>query len=263
MEYITVLSEMKEQKLTYGKLIEILKALGIQEGDTICVHSDLLPFGKYKVPKGQYEQAYVDALLEVIGDEGTLIMPTFSYSFCKNEVYNVKDTKSTVGSLTEYFRKLPTVTRTLDPIFSFAVCGKNKEKYLDIGEECFSRDSMYGKLVDDKAKMVFLGAEKGFTFNHFMEATMQVPYRFMKRFHGTIVDGEKEYIVYRDYYVRHLDRPSIPSRTKLKEFLQENEILKTIRIGSATISCAECDKWFAIASEQYKTNPYYFLESDN
>lgn len=32
-------------------------------------------------------------------------MPTFTYSFCKNEIYDKLNSKSTVGVLTEYFRK--------------------------------------------------------------------------------------------------------------------------------------------------------------
>lgn len=262
MDYSTILAETENQKLTYGQLIEGLKQVGIKKGDNICVHSDLMAFGLFQLPKGEYQQAYVDALLEVIGKEGTLIMPTFSYSFCKNKVYNVQASRSTVGSLTEYFRKLPYVSRTKDPIFSFSVCGKNTERYLDIGEDCFSRDSMYGKLLDDEAKLIFLGDLIGLTFIHFVEETAGVPYRFMKRFHGTIVDGDKTYPAHRDYLVRCLDRDSIPLYPRLVSFLKENKLVDTITVNSATISCVECKKWFEAAFAQLKEDPLYFVRTE-
>ena len=89
----TVLSEMNGCNITYGNIVDALYKVGIKRGDTICVHSELLKFGIFKLPREEYMQAYIDALLEVIGEEGTLLMPTFSYSFCKGEIYDIENTK--------------------------------------------------------------------------------------------------------------------------------------------------------------------------
>lgn len=258
----TIIAEGKGGVITYAQLVEALKKAGINQGDTICVHSDLTKFGKNKLPRTEYLQSYIDAFREVLGEEGILIMPTFSYSFCNGEEYNVQTTKSTVGVLTEYFRKCPEVVRTRDPIFSFAIHGREIEQYRDIGEACFSRDSMYGKLVDNKAKIIFLGGKRGcFTFNHFLESIMKVPYRFMKRFEGIVIDGDNKYQTYRDYYVRHLNQNSIQSVEIMSAFLEEKGIINTVEIGDATISCIECEAWYNAAVVQYKKNPYYFLQS--
>lgn len=43
-------------------------------------------------------------MLDIIGKNGTLIMPVFSYSFCKNEIYDKLYSKGKVGVLNEFFR---------------------------------------------------------------------------------------------------------------------------------------------------------------
>lgn len=75
-------------------MIATLEKLEIQEGDTICVHTELFKFGTALLPKKQHLSVYIEAMLDVIGKNGTLIMPVFSYSFCKNEVYNKLYSKS-------------------------------------------------------------------------------------------------------------------------------------------------------------------------
>ncbi|MEY8392200.1 AAC(3) family N-acetyltransferase [Lachnospiraceae bacterium 45-W7] len=259
MDRETVLAERRGRKLTYGEYVDALRAVGLQAGDTICVHSDLPQFGRTRIARGAYEQAFVEGLLEVIGTEGTLIMPTFSYSFCKGEVFDVQNTKSDVGCLTEHFRKLPGVIRTAEPIFSFALSGKNAERYLAIGESCFSRDSMYGKLLDDDAKIVFLGSHMGATFNHYVEAQMEVPYRFMKRFSGIVRNNDEQYETYRDFFVRYLDRDSMPDADKLDKFYIETGIIHMEYIGEATISSIRCVRWFEEAEKKYRQDPTYFL----
>lgn len=54
------------------------------------------------MPKKQHLSVYMEAMLDVIGKNGTLIMPVFSYSFCKNEVYNKLYSKSKVGILMNF-----------------------------------------------------------------------------------------------------------------------------------------------------------------
>jgi len=59
---------------TLDSLVSDLRALGLVAGDTVLVHSSLSAIGY--VAGGA--QAVVLALLEVIGTEGTLVVPTHS-----------------------------------------------------------------------------------------------------------------------------------------------------------------------------------------
>ena len=58
--------------VTKTVIIRELRRLGLRQGDIVMCHSALSSFGK--VAGGA--RAVVDALLETIGREGTLLMPT-------------------------------------------------------------------------------------------------------------------------------------------------------------------------------------------
>ena len=61
---------------TVSTLLEDLRALGIREGETLMVHSSLSAIGWV----AGREHAVVLALQQVLGDEGTLVMPSHSSS---------------------------------------------------------------------------------------------------------------------------------------------------------------------------------------
>lgn len=94
-----------DQKYTDLDLIDCLKQIGIQKGDILYMHSEMYNFGIPLIAPRQLFSNIINCIFETIGKEGTLIMPTFTYSFCKNEVYDKLYSKSTVGVLTEHFRK--------------------------------------------------------------------------------------------------------------------------------------------------------------
>ena len=121
-----------------------LKSLGVKDDDILFVHSGVSVFGNI-VRLGR--SFILDSIIEALQDaipHGTLILPTFTYSFCTGEKYNIKNSKSTVGSLTEHFRNKEGVSRTKHPIFSVGV-GGNKNDFLDIGKDSFDQNSIFGK----------------------------------------------------------------------------------------------------------------------
>ena len=124
------------------------------------VTPDIAVFGKLAVRDRKFLlDTLVDVLKECVGKNGTIIMPTFTYSFCKGEVFDVDNSKSTVGILTEHFRSLPAVKRTQQPIFSCAVYGKKQEYYLNVSKDSFGKGSIFEKLHKDNGKILFLGAD--------------------------------------------------------------------------------------------------------
>ena len=58
--------------LTVEQLVEDLKAIGIQKGDTLLVHSSLSRLGYLK----DGPKTFIEALLEAVGENGNLLMPT-------------------------------------------------------------------------------------------------------------------------------------------------------------------------------------------
>ena len=90
------------QNLDFASICQALEQIGVKAGDDICVHSSLMRLGKILVTPKQLLDTLIAAFREVIGPQGTLIMPTFTYSYCHQQIYDVLHTPSTMGILTEY-----------------------------------------------------------------------------------------------------------------------------------------------------------------
>lgn len=175
------------------------------------VHSGLR--GALRV-SGDSAAEKMSTVLEALGgavDDGTLILPTFTYSFCREEPFDVVESPSTVGVLTERFRRLPGVRRTTDPLFSTAVRGPLPAEWEDRlysirDTDAFGEQSVFAYLRSVNAKLLFFGVGFGYaTFVHHVEQRLGVPYRYAKDFHGVVRDGGVEVPVTARYFVRPLN----------------------------------------------------------
>ena len=90
----------------------------------LIVHASFKPCKK----AGLTPKDVIKALLDRLGPEGTLMMPTFSYCYQHNPWDLVYDAQNTPGIengiLSETFRKMSGVIRSNNPTYSVAVCGK-------------------------------------------------------------------------------------------------------------------------------------------
>lgn len=69
--------------LTKQSLIQKFRALGIAPGDTIFVYSAYSTLSRAPGGVEGGPQTVIDAILDAVGPEGTLIMPTFNYYFLR------------------------------------------------------------------------------------------------------------------------------------------------------------------------------------
>lgn len=226
-------------------LLNVLVELGIENNDQLCIHS-ALNFGKPAFKsKNDYMNELLNTIKYAIGSSGIIIMPTFTYSFCKNEIFDVNNSESTVGIFTEYFRKIPGSIRTEEPIFSHSIYGVNKEAYAKINDSCFGKNSVFDILVQNNAKLVFFGDNLGFTFIHYIEEYVKtilqynLDYRYFKNFSGKILKSNN---IITERTIRYLVRdPNKIVATNVKYFkylLVKNKILKETSFGNSTIAVA-------------------------
>ncbi len=167
--------------LTKQGIIDALKQLGLNEGDICLFHSSYKSLG----PVEGGAETVISAFENVIGKEGTLVVPTLSIVDFSNSYKTwYMDKPSDVGYLTEYFRKQMYVYRSNSPTHSVAARGKlayeltyqhgwGEPRFTPFGDYPFSETSPWEKMEQLNAKVVFIGVTMRYnTMKHLIEAKM-------------------------------------------------------------------------------------------
>jgi len=136
-----------------SRLIADLRALGLEKGMDVMVHSSLSRIGH--VVGGA--ETVVDALLAVIGRRGTLLMPSFNHGAA--HVFNPMTTPTTNGAIPDAMWRRPEAVRSLHPTHSVAAIGPKASEYcrghLEAG--IWAQDSPIGRLIHGGGYLLSLG----------------------------------------------------------------------------------------------------------
>lgn len=174
--------------LSCGEIRQGLGGLGVVDGEGLVVHSSLSSLGR--VEGGA--DAVVEALLEAIGPDGTLAVPTFTRY---HEPYDPATSASTVGAVTEAVRTRDEVERSGHPTKSVAAIGPEAAELVADHEPSNSLGpaSPIHRLLERGGRVLLVGVDH--TTNsalHVAERLAGVPYRDQTAETQTLVDGEVE-----------------------------------------------------------------------
>jgi len=191
---------------TLADLRRVLDETGIERGDTVYCHSNIGVFGRPEGIGSSHElaQMYLDAITDAIGPTGTLIVPTYTYSFCRKQTFDPATTPSAMGLLAEWVRTRPGAVRSADPCFSVALLGRDPDRFChDLPANSFAPGSTFDRFTAENGKMLCLN-HPGCTLLHYVERQLAVPYRFDKPFTGTMtVNGNSRTLDW-EIFVRYL-----------------------------------------------------------
>lgn len=242
---------------TEPDIARALENIGVGKDDDVFLHSNLGFFGRLDGCKSADDlcEAFLRAIRTVIGGNGTIVTPTFSYSYCHNEIYDPNTTKTACGILSEYMIRNYPENRTLDP--NFSVCGygphMNEYKQCDI-HETFGTNSFWTAFRKNNGKILCLNFDAGSVFIHYIERQNNVPYRYNKAFNGqTLLNGE----LTRDYAVHFVydGASDAPCMERVDELCRKNGISKQINLGRGTILAFSCNEYFDFFSDLLKKRP--------
>ena len=206
-----------DQPSTVTSLIGQLRALGIEEGDVVIVHSSLSRLGW--VVGGA--QAVVEALVAAIGTRGTLIMPTHSGHLSEPSRWTnppvpepwIPTIRATMpafdprltptrgmGAVVECFRNLDGTVRGPHPLLSFAGHGPLADQIVaphELGAG-LGPESPLGRLYDLGAKVALLGVgHANNTSLHLAEYRAWWPHkRDQQEGSPILIDGERQWVTY-------------------------------------------------------------------
>lgn len=154
--------EKSNLKISKQRIITDLQKIGLTVGDSVLVHSSLSKIGF--VEGGA--KTVVDALFDVVGENGTLLFPTFPAKgknkthLQEHPFFDILNTPSQMGSITEYFRKLDNVFRSFHPTDAVCAKGPLAEYYTNshFGQITpYNENSPFRKLCFKKGKILMLG----------------------------------------------------------------------------------------------------------
>lgn len=194
-----------------------LRELGLEPGDIVIVHCSLGSFGF--VCGGA--QTVIEALLERVGAEGTVMMPTQSWKNLDPEsgvhweeprewwqairdnwpAYDPDITPTnTMGAVAEMFRRWPGARRSAHPARSVAAWGRCAD-YLTREHDLsniFGDGSPIGRLYELDAKVLLMGV--GYDKNtslHLADARAEYPGKRLVTEHSAMkIDGERRLVAY-------------------------------------------------------------------
>ena len=247
---------------TYKDIIEALIKIGLKERDTVFVHSNLGFFGRLENAKTAEDlcEAFYNAFKEVLGDEGTLMVPTFSYSFCNNVDFDLNNTKGVCGIFSEYIRKLPFSMRSCDPNFSVAGFGK-MASYLTVNmpAHSYGDNSFFDRFCKINGKICNLNFDANSSIIHYIEKKLQVPYRFDKEFSGKIIINGKSEVKSFYHFCRNLS--DNPDFKKFHSLAVNKNILKQSKLGKGMIVCLTAKDTVEVIENKLSTEPRFLMEN--
>ena len=259
------MTESKKFHYTSEELVHALKEVGLKDGSLVLVHVSTGMLGLAPECKSQddYSKLVYKALRSIVGDNGTIIVPTYTYSYCRNEIYDAENTPSTVGPFTEYVRLLPNAIRSCDPIFSVAGVGPLMPTLVkDIANTCFGEDSLNQRLVNYNAVICTIGLGLHYaTFRHHIEEMAQVPFRYKKLFQGTSITKD----IHNQYYTKDeewiysvplLSKNGQADAQELEKILKKKGVCKESKLGRSSVSAIYAKDYFDCGMQELCKNKW-------
>lgn len=244
------------------ELTRQFKQTGLKQGDTVLIHSSLKSFGYVEGGAG----TVVRSLMDTVGDEGTLLVPTLTGSredsAAKPPVFDVSRTPCWTGIIPETVRTMKGARRSLHPTHSVAAIGRLNE-FLTSGHEnskspC-DESSPYYKNALVKGYIMLAGVDQeSNTSIHSCEEIADVPYHLQTnavQISMTDYDGKKIFVTNR---LHNWDKPATDFN-KLEELFEKKGIMKKYRIGNSMIRLINACDMLDLTIELLINNPEYLL----
>jgi len=187
---------LKHSAYNLSHIIKALADAGLQHGDTAYFSTGLGMLGRADGVSSQEElnRLFLKAIKNILGAEGTIIIPAYSYTFnnsTKNtpKIFDSLTAPAKVGPFPDFFLKQKDVIRSLDPMMSIAGLGPATEiLFKDLSPTSYGDDCLYARLLNHhNAKCVNLGLGPNWIpFLHHVDWLAEVPFRYDKYFFGGI-----------------------------------------------------------------------------
>lgn len=243
----TLPEDRSPEPITVDSMTSDLRGLGVEAGQTLLVHGSLSALGW--VCGGA--PAVVDALQRVVGEDGTVVMPTHSpgnrdptdmknppvpdswYDTIRERMppYRPAVTPTQgMGAIAECFRCYPDVRRSDHPQHSFAAWGADAEFVTEDHAYDYSlgEGSPLARVYDLDGDVLFLGTSHATnTSFHLAEYRANIDLEVESHGSAVLVDGEREWVEWEDLDFSDEDFPDCGTAFER----ERSDAFRTGRVG--------------------------------
>lgn len=250
--------------VTLDELKQALERLGVKPGQVLFVHSGAdwlrsIDGGPMKV---------LEMLRQLVGSEGTLAMPSFPFDgmaldFARAGRFDVQRSVSRMGLVTELFRRLPGVKRSLHP--THPVCAQGPQAEALVGEHHtdvrpFGPASPFGRLEALGGSVLMIGVNTA-VLTHVHVAEDMVGDAFPQRVYvaaplsPTVVDASGE----ERSFATRVHNPAVSrlkSITRFEPAWERAGLMRSARAGHIELrllDAASLTRWLTDAAARGET----------
>jgi aminoglycoside 3-N-acetyltransferase len=246
--------------VTKLEIVTGLCNLGLNQGAVVLVHSSLSSFGYVKGGA----DTVIDALLEVVGSRGTVLVPTLTGSEALSAdnppVFDPQHATCWTGTIPETFRRRPQAVRSHHPTHSVAAIGAQARELTAGHETCITPcgpDSPYGRIASAGGYILLIGVdhESNTTF-HLVEEIVGVPYHMQPGLVAAqiVQEGQSRTVhlmIHRYGYRRCFQR--------MEPILQERGIQRETVIGQSHIRLVDSGRLVGVTCHALRQDPTILL----
>jgi aminoglycoside 3-N-acetyltransferase len=251
----------KRNIINKPEIMNGLRRLGITLGDILFVHSSLSSFGY--VEGGA--KTVIDALLETVGKDGTVLVPTLTgneYLSKENPPkFNPATSECWTGIIPETLRKMRESKRSLHPTHSVAGIGKDTDllikDHIDSITPC-DELSPYGKIASlDNSYILLIGVDlNSCTIFHHVEEIVGVDYHITKGFIKAILELDdkveiRQYLLHKYGFERNF--------IIMDSLFTERGIQNKIQIGNSLVCSIKAKELVSFTINSLRVDPKLLL----
>ncbi len=234
-------------------MIGQLRRMGIEEGDTVLVHSSMKAIGTDRMP-----EEILDLLQRALGPSGTLLLPGLTYLNVTpaQPVFDSRTTVPCIGLLPRTFMGMDGVVRSVHPTHSVFARGRLAAALTaEHEEDCtpLGPHSPFMKLPACQGKLLFIGELlDSCTFMHGVEEIAGCDYTLTKEKIRYVVNGRERFLYGHDF------AGWCAAYSRLKSFMGEGELIRG-SFGKAPCYVLDAALLLQKASEVLRADPHFFV----
>ncbi len=251
--------------VSLSEIVGALRKAELKVGDIVNVHSRLFSIGRVRdVAVEAIPEIYVRAFREVIGSEGTIVVPTYTTSFGRfGTPFVLEESSSEMGVFSEHVRRSPGAVRSLHPIQSLTALGGRAEALArnhppwNVGY-----DTIWDRMLRRGGKVVTLGIppRRSMSFMHQVELLACVPYLYHKILRGEVYAGGRR--VSQDFFLaaRYLEYGIAYNLARLEADLVARSAMTEVPLGGGKVWAVPMEAAFEVGMRRLAEDAYYLLQ---